>query len=195
MANIDFNALWDRAYAPVIKTLDTNRSAPIRTVARMIITQMIERLYFADLVLADMTIPNGNVYYEVGVRHAAKNIGCVLLAADWSKALFDIAQMRTLRYPLLEGSIAETTAENDPDGDQGSDRKSWARHFPDLRIDPRIPHRSESGGGDLDEASDGGPCRVSGRNPGRARCVAGRPHGARQATCREILEAAGHGSD
>jgi hypothetical protein len=49
----------------------------------LIITQMIERLYFADLVLADMTIPNGNVYYEVGVRHAAKEIGCVLLAADW----------------------------------------------------------------------------------------------------------------
>jgi hypothetical protein len=77
----------------------------------MIITQMIERLYFADLVLADMTIPNGNVYYEVGIRHAAKEIGCVLLAADWSKALFDVAQMRTLRYPLPEGSIAETTAE------------------------------------------------------------------------------------
>jgi hypothetical protein len=38
----------------------------------LIITQMVERLYFADLVLADMTIPNGNVYYEVGVRHAAK---------------------------------------------------------------------------------------------------------------------------
>jgi hypothetical protein len=30
----------------------------------LIITQMIERIYFADLVLADMTIPNGNVYYE-----------------------------------------------------------------------------------------------------------------------------------
>jgi hypothetical protein len=77
----------------------------------MIITQMIERLYFADLVLADMTIPNGNVYYEVGIRHAAKEIGCVLLAAEWSKALFDVAQMRTLRYPLPEGSITATTAE------------------------------------------------------------------------------------
>ncbi|MER8777017.1 hypothetical protein [Mesorhizobium sp. M0977] len=26
----------------------------------LIITQMLERLYFAELVLADMTIPNGN---------------------------------------------------------------------------------------------------------------------------------------
>ena len=48
-----------------------------------IIGQMLGRLYFADLVLADMTIPNGNVYYEVGIRHAAQKTGCVLLSADW----------------------------------------------------------------------------------------------------------------
>ena len=88
----------------------TTRSAPIRTPARSSSHQMVERLYFADLVLADMTIPNGNVYYEVGVRHAAKRTGCVLLAAEWSKPLFDVAQMRTVRYPLKEGNIEGPTA-------------------------------------------------------------------------------------
>jgi hypothetical protein len=111
VAEIDFNALWDRAYAPVIETLGYDPVRADQDTGSMIITQMIERLYFADLVLADMTIPNGNVYYEVGIRHAAKEIGCVLLAAEWSKALFDVTQMRTLRYPLPEGSITETTAE------------------------------------------------------------------------------------
>ena len=72
---------------------------------------MLERLYFADIVLADMTIPNGNVYYEIGIRHAAKRTGCVLLAADWSHQLFDVAQMRTVRYPLPEGNVTEATAE------------------------------------------------------------------------------------
>jgi tetratricopeptide (TPR) repeat protein len=76
----------------------------------LIVTQMLERLYFADVVLAEMTIPNGNVYYEVGIRHAAKAQGCVLLAADWSKPLFDIAQLRSVRYPLPEGTIADETA-------------------------------------------------------------------------------------
>jgi hypothetical protein len=61
-------------------------------------------------VLAEMTIPNGNVYYEVGIRHASKEKGCVLLAADWSKQLFDVAQMRTVRYPLTEGDITDATA-------------------------------------------------------------------------------------
>jgi hypothetical protein len=76
----------------------------------LIIGQMLERLYFADLVLADMTIANGNVYYEVGIRHAAQMTGCVLLATDWSKQLFDVVQMRTIRYPLPEGNITEATA-------------------------------------------------------------------------------------
>ncbi len=108
---IDFNALWDRAFAPTIIALSYEPVRADQDVGALIITQMIERLYFADLVLADMTIPNGNVYYEVGLRHAAREVGCVLLAADWSKPLFDVTQMRTLRYPLPDGDIGEATAQ------------------------------------------------------------------------------------
>jgi hypothetical protein len=107
---IDFNALWDKAFAPTIQSLGYDPVRADQDTGSLIITQMIERLYFADLVLADMTIPNGNVYYEVGVRHAAQRTGCVLLAADWSKQLFDVAQMRTMRYPLKEGNIEDATA-------------------------------------------------------------------------------------
>src|SRR5271165_510889 len=108
---IDFNALWNRAFAPTIQALGYEPVRADQDTGALIINQMIERLYFADLVLADMTIPNGNVYYEVGVRHAAKVKGCVLLAADWSKQLFDVAQMRTIRYPLPEGEVIQTTAQ------------------------------------------------------------------------------------
>src|SRR6266849_10345086 len=109
-AEIDFNALWDRAYVPVIEALGYEPVRADQDSGALIINQMLERLYFADLVLADMTIPNGNVYYEVGIRHAAKQTGCVLLSADWAKPLFDVAQMRTVRYPLPEGEIKPETA-------------------------------------------------------------------------------------
>ena len=108
---IDFNALWDHAFAPTIIALGYEPVRADQDTGALIINQMIERLYFADLVLADMTIPNGNVYYEVGIRHAARERGCVLLAADWSKQLFDVAQNRTVRYPMPEGSIAAATAQ------------------------------------------------------------------------------------
>ena len=110
-AEIDFNALWDRGYVPVIEALGYHPVRADQDTGALVITQMLERLYFADLVLADMTIANGNVYYEIGIRHAAKEKGCVLLAADWSGQLFDVAQMRTVRYPLPEGMINEQTAQ------------------------------------------------------------------------------------
>jgi hypothetical protein len=109
-AEIDFNALWDNGYVPVIKDLGYEPVRADQDTGGLIISQMLERLYFADLVLADMTIPNGNVYYEVGIRHAAQKTGCVLLAADWSRQLFDVVQMRTVRYPLSEGTITKATA-------------------------------------------------------------------------------------
>jgi hypothetical protein len=108
---IDFNALWDKAFAPMLRRLGYQPVRADQETGALIVNEMIERLYFADLVLADMTIPNGNVYYEVGIRHAAKRTGCVLLAADWSKQLFDVMQMRTLRYPLPEGAVTDASAE------------------------------------------------------------------------------------
>ena len=107
---IDFNALWDRAFAPTILALGYEPVRADQDTGALIITEMIERIYFADLVLADMTIPNGNVYYEVGVRQAAKRDGCVLLAAEWSKRLFDVAQMRTVNYPLTDGAVGDVAA-------------------------------------------------------------------------------------
>ena len=109
-AEIDFNALWDRAYVPVITALGYEAVRADQESGTLIINEMLERLFLSDLVLADMTLPNGNVYYEVGIRHACREIGCVLLAADWSRQLFDVAQMRTVRYPLPEGAITADTA-------------------------------------------------------------------------------------
>ncbi len=107
---VNFNALWDRAFAPTIRELGYEPVRADQDTGALIINQMLERLYFADLVLADLTIPNGNVYYEVGIRHAAQRKGCVLFAAEWSKPLFDVAQMRTVRYPMREGNVTGPTA-------------------------------------------------------------------------------------
>src|SRR5215468_826718 len=110
LAEIDFDALWDRAFKPAIEKLGYDAVRADQEVGSLIINEMLERLYFADLVLADMTIPNGNVYYEVCIRHAAQKTGCVLLAADWSKQLFDVMQMRTVRYPLPDGNVTDEIA-------------------------------------------------------------------------------------
>ncbi len=109
-SKIDFDALWLKAFEPVLNELGYEPVRADQDLGASILHEMLERLYFSDLVLADMTIPNGNVYYELGVRHACKQTGCVLIAADWSKPLFDVAQMRRLTYPMTEESIDDASA-------------------------------------------------------------------------------------
>jgi hypothetical protein len=111
LAEIDFDALWDRAFRPAIESLGYEPVRADQDIGALIIHEMLERLYFSDLVLAEMTIPNGNVYYEVGIRHACRDFGCVLLAADWSRQLFDVVQMRTVRYPLAVGKVDDSAAQ------------------------------------------------------------------------------------
>jgi Tetratricopeptide Repeats-Sensor len=107
---IDFDALWERVHRPVLEELGYRPVRADQDVGALIIKEMIERLTLADLVVADLTLPNANVYYEIGVRHAAKKVGCVLISADWSNPVFDLAQMRQLRFPLPEGKVRAATA-------------------------------------------------------------------------------------
>jgi len=107
---VNFDRLWEAALRPAI---DKAGYEPVRAnedISALIITEMIERLAISDLVLADVSIPNANVYYEVGIRHAAQRQGCIMTAATWSRPLFDIGQMRQIRYPLPSESISDAVA-------------------------------------------------------------------------------------
>lgn len=107
---VNFDRLWEAALRPAIQNAGYEAVRANEDIGALIINEMIERLAISDLVLADVSIPNGNVYYEVGIRHAAQKQGCIMTAAAWSKALFDIDQMRQIRYPLPAESISEETA-------------------------------------------------------------------------------------
>lgn len=109
--SVDFDALWEKALAPVIDELGYVPVRADQETGALIIDQMLQRLAGADLVIADISIANANVYYEVGVRHAARSRHCVLLSADWARPVFDLASIRRLTYPMPEGSINAATAE------------------------------------------------------------------------------------
>jgi hypothetical protein len=110
-AQVDFDALWERVHQPVLEQLGYRAVRADRDIGALIILEMIQRLAIADLVVADITLSNANVYYEVGVRHAAKRQGCVLVSADWSRTPFDVDQMRQLRFPLVDGDVGEEAAQ------------------------------------------------------------------------------------
>jgi hypothetical protein len=107
---VDFDALWDAALRPAIEDCGYTPVRADADAGALIIVEMIERLAMSDLVVADISIGNANVYYEIGVRHAAQRYGCVLVSANWAHVLFDINQMPRVVYTADDGSIGPTTA-------------------------------------------------------------------------------------
>jgi tetratricopeptide (TPR) repeat protein len=136
---IDFNALWDRAFAPMLSDLGFD---PIRADADLgssIIVDMLIRLTASDLVIADLTIENANVYYEIGVRHAAREPGCVLIAADWARPLFDLQQIRRLPYPLPRGDLTDEVVRSIQDALREPIDKAKGAKSPVFQLVPGYP--------------------------------------------------------
>lgn len=111
---IDFNAVFKEYLQPAIAAAgltvfradEEQRAGDIRT-------DMFQELLMADLVVADLTIDNPNVWYELGVRHALRARGVVLVSGGRTPTAFDLYTDRKLRYALKDGAPDPTTLEED----------------------------------------------------------------------------------
>jgi len=61
-------------------------------------TDMYFELVTADFILADISILNANVFYELGVRHGVAPRGVLMIHGGWAKRPFDVAPDRTFDY-------------------------------------------------------------------------------------------------
>jgi MAP3K TRAFs-binding domain len=99
--SVEFDAVWKEVIAPAIEAADMQ---PLRAdqeqVGGIIHKPMFERLVLCDFTVADLTLANPNVFYEVGVRHAARPETTVLIVANEVRLPFDVAMLRTLPYRL-----------------------------------------------------------------------------------------------
>ena len=102
---IDFDGLYRDCIAPAAADADIEViRADEETLGGFIHRPMYERLLLAEIVVADLTFANANVFYELGVRHAARPRSTIPIYADLtSKIPFDVAAVRALPYRLDEG--------------------------------------------------------------------------------------------
>ncbi|RYE43663.1 MAG: hypothetical protein EOP24_27445 [Hyphomicrobiales bacterium] len=75
------------------------------------ITQMvIKRIVTSDLIVADLTDHNPNVFYELAVAHGYKK-PVVTIMTDGQKVPFDIVDMRTVFYDLTNPASVHSAKE------------------------------------------------------------------------------------
>jgi hypothetical protein len=138
-----FHAEFDDIYQLGIK--ETARSLDIlaeRVDEQIYREGILERIYrqidIADVVVADMTGKNPNVFYEVGYAHAKGKL-CILLTSDAGDIPFDLKHRRHIVY---NGSIGTLR-------DRLKQELEWARTEVRNARKSRITVRSHTFGGDL----------------------------------------------
>ncbi len=111
---IDFNRVYAELIKPALEAagLDVFRADEEKS-AGEIRADMFQELLIADLVVADLTLDNPNVWYELGVRHALRARGVVLVQGPRLSQPFDIYTDRKLQYSLKDrGPDPETLEQN-----------------------------------------------------------------------------------
>ena len=99
---VSFDAVYHKIIEPAIEAAGLESLRADEEVTGGIIHKpMFERLTLCRFAVADLTTANANVFYELGIRHAARPGSTVLIYAEGRGQLpFDVAPLRALPYRL-----------------------------------------------------------------------------------------------
>jgi hypothetical protein len=111
-SDINFDEVEEKLIDPALNKLEiTGRTTMEIRRQGNIRLDMFQRLLTADLVIADISIHNANVYYELGVRHALRGKHTFMIRArgaglNTDEVPFDL---KTDRYLIYDGVNPETS--------------------------------------------------------------------------------------
>ncbi|WP_417326576.1 TRAFs-binding domain-containing protein [Halarcobacter sp.] len=96
---IDFDKIYEDFIKPSIEDAGLE---PIRAdeeqIGGIIHKPMYERLMLCEYAVADLSILNANVFYELGIRHAIRPHSTITLFENKSSLPFDISFLRSIPY-------------------------------------------------------------------------------------------------
>ena len=97
---VDFDKVDKELIQPALKQVGVNGSTTASIVEQGNIREdMFAQLLLADLVVADLSIHNANVFYELGIRHALRDKKTFLIRCSKDEIPFDLKTDRYLTYP------------------------------------------------------------------------------------------------
>jgi nucleoside 2-deoxyribosyltransferase len=142
-----FDHEFDDIYRLGIK--DTAKSLGIlaeRVDEQMYREGILERIYrqidVADIIVADMTGKNPNVFYEVGYAHAKGKL-CILLTGDADDIPFDLKHRRHIVYGTSIGTLRQRLKEE----------LEWANTEVQNARKSRVNVRAHTFGGELNKSA------------------------------------------
>jgi tetratricopeptide (TPR) repeat protein len=108
---INFDQIYNEAIKPSAEEsgLECIRGDEERT-GGIIHRAMFARLLLCEFVIADLTTANPNVFYELGVRHAAKPYTTIPIFATIGDLPFDVHLVRAIPYDLKGGQLTDSAA-------------------------------------------------------------------------------------
>jgi tetratricopeptide (TPR) repeat protein len=96
---IDFDHIYDKFIKAAIEKANME---PVRAdeevTGGVIHKHMFERLLLCDFAVADLTLANANVFYELGIRHGTRPWSTVSLFETRTRLPFDVQPFRSLPY-------------------------------------------------------------------------------------------------
>jgi tetratricopeptide (TPR) repeat protein len=98
LKEIHFDEVWKDIISPAIPDGFVAKRADELREPGLIDQLYNEWLLVADVVLADLTFGNPNVFYELGIRQALSQRGTVLIAQAGMRLPFDVRNQYVLRY-------------------------------------------------------------------------------------------------
>src|SRR5206468_312638 len=111
-AMVDFDAVYHDLIAPAVDAAGLQAiRADEEMTGGIIHKPMFERLILCEYAIADLTMANANVFYELGVRHAVRPWSTVLIQAGEPHLPFDVGLLRALPYSLTDEGTPKDDAE------------------------------------------------------------------------------------
>ena len=105
---IDLDATYKKIIRPAVESAGCKCIRADEIVESGIIDRsMYALLYYADIVIADISTFNPNAIYELGVRHALRPYSTIIIKEDEGKIPFDIGHDRIISYRHLGNEISE----------------------------------------------------------------------------------------
>jgi len=103
---IDFDQIYMELLVPAaakvgLKIVRSDRDSA----GGMIHATMFEKVILADIVIADISFPNPNVYYELGLRHSTRSFTTITISQDGTIFPFDLKPLKHILYIFENNEI------------------------------------------------------------------------------------------